>query len=33
MLPFALRLAAEALSLAAFISTIAVLAVLFTEKL
>lgn len=33
MLPFAFRLAAEALSLAAFISSIAVWAVAFMEKL
>jgi hypothetical protein len=33
MLPFALRLAAEALSLSAFISMVAVWAVLFMEKL
>ena len=33
MLPFAIRLAAEAVSLAAFISTVAVLAIAFMEKL
>lgn len=33
MLPFAFRLAAEAFALAAFISTVAVWAVLFMEKL